>query len=201
MRKFPAPPLPPQVSWCPLKTIETRCLRCRRQKIKCNGSCPCDNCQRRKAVCTFEGEDTKILVTKKHLSELKRRNIELEKENNDLREQSSDNRGTAPSPGHVNQPCSPRIDMDSCNILLSPDPSSELSEPGLDGDDHNARMVNPLSTGSSKYVRDVVGRPRESCHCTTRANNQLMGCPRLSRTHLKLVTDNASPSSYLLFYS
>lgn len=165
---FPSPSLPE----C-LLTIETRCLRCRRQKIKCTGGCPCDNCKRRKAACTFEGEDTKILVTKKRLSELKRRTIELEKETNALREQLlGNNRCAEPSIDHVNQKRSPAIDTNSCNIPISPDSSSDLSEPGLDGDDHDhehdARMVNPLSTGSPRFITDIVGRPREFYHCTDR---------------------------------
>lgn len=155
-----------------LTTIGTRCLRCRRQKIKCTGGCPCDNCKRRKVTCTFDGEDTKILVTKKHLSELKWRTIELEKETNALREQlSANNRCTEPLIDHVSQKCLPAIDMNSYNtVLLSPNPSSDLSELGHDdGDDHDARMVNPLSTGSPRYIRDIVGRPRGFYYCTEKS--------------------------------
>lgn len=150
-----------------LLTTETRCMRCRRQKIKCKGGCPCDNCKRRNAACTFEGEDTKILVTKKHLSELKQRTVELEKETNVSQEQlAGNNRCAEPSIDHANQKRSPAIGMDSCSIPISPDSSSDLSEPSLDGDgDHDERMVNPLYTGSPRYIRDIVGRPGEFYYC------------------------------------
>lgn len=145
-----------------LLTIVTRCLRYRRQKIKCTGGCPRDNCKRRRAACTFEGEDTKILVTKKHLSELKWRTIELGKEINVLQEQlSGNNRCAEPSIDYVDPMRSPVIGTNSCNIILSPDPSSDMLEAGLDNDGHrhDARMVNPLSTGSPRYIRDIVGGP------------------------------------------
>lgn len=87
--------------------------------------------------------------------------------------------------------------MNSCNILLSPDPSFDLSEPGLDGDvhDNDTRMVNHLSTGSPRYITDIVGRPREFYHYIDRNMIKLMDYHRLSRTHVKLVTDNAAPPS------
>lgn len=40
------------------------CTRCRRQKIKCSGSQPCDGCNKRKLTCIFDDRDQKILVTR-----------------------------------------------------------------------------------------------------------------------------------------
>ncbi|KAJ5670670.1 Zn(II)2Cys6 transcription factor [Penicillium maclennaniae] len=38
------------------------CTRCRRQKIKCTGSQPCDGSTKRKLTCVFDGRDPKTLV-------------------------------------------------------------------------------------------------------------------------------------------
>ena len=40
------------------------CQRCRRQKIKCSGTQPCDTCSKRKQSCTFDNREQKILVTR-----------------------------------------------------------------------------------------------------------------------------------------
>ncbi|GLI82258.1 hypothetical protein PoHVEF18_010686 [Penicillium ochrochloron] len=46
------------------------CTRCRRQKIKCSGSQPCDGCNKRKLTCIFDDRDQKILVTRGYIDEL-----------------------------------------------------------------------------------------------------------------------------------
>ena len=45
------------------------CTRCRRQKIKCSGTQPCDGCNKRKLTCIFDDRDQKILVTRGYDSE------------------------------------------------------------------------------------------------------------------------------------
>ncbi|KAI0975083.1 Zn(II)2Cys6 transcription factor [Xylaria arbuscula] len=44
----------------------SRCERCRRQKVRCSGSRPCDTCRKRNLTCTFNFEDQKIMVTRRH---------------------------------------------------------------------------------------------------------------------------------------
>jgi hypothetical protein len=44
--------------------LSCSCQRCRRQKIKCSGSQPCNTCSRRKQSCKFDDRDQKILVTR-----------------------------------------------------------------------------------------------------------------------------------------
>ncbi|KAH8807875.1 Zn(II)2Cys6 transcription factor [Xylogone sp. PMI_703] len=53
--------------------METRsCTRCRRQKIKCSGSQPCNGCSKRNLTCTFDERDQKVLVSRGYIIDLQR---------------------------------------------------------------------------------------------------------------------------------
>ncbi|KAJ5335629.1 hypothetical protein N7452_008032 [Penicillium brevicompactum] len=47
----------------PRKRSSNVCVRCRRQKVKCSGSKPCDSCNKRNLTCTFNNMDQKVRVT------------------------------------------------------------------------------------------------------------------------------------------
>ncbi|TKW49897.1 Proline utilization trans-activator, partial [Colletotrichum tanaceti] len=55
------------------------CSRCRRQKIKCSGLHPCNNCTQRRLTCIFDERDNKVMVTQGYLSELQQKVARLER--------------------------------------------------------------------------------------------------------------------------
>ncbi|KAJ4214126.1 hypothetical protein NW759_010649 [Fusarium solani] len=55
------------------RKLHVACLRCRERKVRCSGSHPCANCQRRSTECVFEPEDRKVVVSENYLNELKRK--------------------------------------------------------------------------------------------------------------------------------
>ncbi|RJE18722.1 hypothetical protein PHISCL_08937 [Aspergillus sclerotialis] len=61
------------------KRSSNACQRCRRQKIKCSGTQPCDTCSKRKQSCTFDNREQKILVTRGFLEDLQRKVALLER--------------------------------------------------------------------------------------------------------------------------
>lgn len=45
-----------------------RCIRCRRQKIKCSGAAPCHTCQKRRLTCKFDDHRQKVLVDREYVT-------------------------------------------------------------------------------------------------------------------------------------
>lgn len=135
--------------------ILLRCDRCRHHKIKCSGYSPCTNCQHRKVSCVFAGEEAKVQITKRHLSELKRRNCEVERENLALQQHLS---GKGAS--NANE------ESTALNAVLDqPQPAPTFSPPDTASDDtqsvlENTEIRNLLSTGPPEFIRDVAGDPR-----------------------------------------
>ncbi|KAJ5235443.1 fungal-specific transcription factor domain-containing protein [Penicillium citrinum] len=136
------------------------CVRCRQHKIKCSGDSPCTNCQNRKASCAFAGEEAKIQITKRRLSELKRRKCELEKENLALQEQLS---GKQTTPNTLNEDVAGLHDgLDRGHPTLTfspPDSGCDDRRNGMD----NTEIKNSLSTGPPAFIRDIAGDPRTYC--------------------------------------
>ncbi|KAL3496051.1 hypothetical protein BJX62DRAFT_252420 [Aspergillus germanicus] len=149
------------------RRVVNACARCRQHKIKCSGDCPCTACIQRKVKCRFEGEETKVHITKKHLSELKRRNIELEKENRALHQQLASSHinavaaGATPAPDPVSIRHSPINQTVVHNPLPSP---VDVSDVTTGQEDESPAMVNPLSCGPPRYITDTAGRPHYLGH-------------------------------------
>ncbi|KAK4613741.1 Proline utilization trans-activator [Fulvia fulva] len=55
------------------KRAPNACTRCRKQKIKCSGNVPCEQCSRRNVNCAFDDKQHKILVSQTYIAELERR--------------------------------------------------------------------------------------------------------------------------------
>ncbi|KAL3457668.1 hypothetical protein BJX64DRAFT_302444 [Aspergillus heterothallicus] len=53
-----------------LKRTSNACIACRQSKIKCTGSDPCANCQRRRIECRFLETVSKVMVPERYLREL-----------------------------------------------------------------------------------------------------------------------------------
>ncbi|BCS01740.1 Zn(II)2Cys6 transcription factor [Aspergillus luchuensis] len=130
------------------KRVVNACSRCRQHKIKCSGICPCNNCLQRKVNCKFEGEEAKVYITKKHLSELKQRNLELEERNGALQQQLSAYAKLTPN---MLENLSPPTETES--------PLGMVDEPrdSIQGDE--AALINTLACGPPKYITDGAGRP------------------------------------------
>ncbi|KAJ5414394.1 hypothetical protein N7509_001021 [Penicillium cosmopolitanum] len=47
--------------------VSKACKRCRDQKIRCTGSNPCDQCNKRNSACDFESPSQKVLVTRRRV--------------------------------------------------------------------------------------------------------------------------------------
>ncbi|KAL4925240.1 Zn(II)2Cys6 transcription factor [Aspergillus undulatus] len=135
------------------RRVVNACTRCRQHKIKCSGDSPCTTCVLRKVRCKFEGEETKVHITKKHFSALKRRNLQLEEENRVLQQRLA----ALPCVVPADSDCSPTSPVSH----VSADEAGALPA-GLDDDD--SPMVNPLSCGPPKYITDMAGRPHYLGH-------------------------------------
>ncbi|KAL4911718.1 fungal-specific transcription factor domain-containing protein [Aspergillus aurantiobrunneus] len=133
------------------RRVVNACSRCRQQKIKCSGDCPCSNCLQRKTKCRFDGEESKVHITKKHFSELKRRALELEEENRALQQKLSERVQTDAAP------CSEQTSPVHVSV-----PERAFSYPS--GEEDDTKMVNPLSCGPPKYISDSAGRPHYLGH-------------------------------------
>ncbi|KPA35279.1 transcription factor, partial [Fusarium langsethiae] len=117
-----------------LRRSNVACLQCRERKVRCSGTCPCNNCTRRSTECVFYQDDRKVLVSENQLNELKRK-----------AEEWDDMYGPAKK--------TPRPSGSS-------DAHTAESELELTADDALPRMTNPLVTPSSKFVVDIQGRKR-----------------------------------------
>ncbi|KAL4950991.1 Zn(II)2Cys6 transcription factor [Aspergillus filifer] len=130
------------------RRVVNACSRCRQHKIKCSGDCPCSNCLQRNVQCRFEGEEAKVHITKKHFSELKRRNLELQHENRVLQQQLSSRKEGSPNYQGFQ------------SGIVTP-----VTDPIASGDGDNEespRMMNPLSCGPPKYITNGAGRPHHT---------------------------------------
>ncbi|KAJ5731592.1 uncharacterized protein N7483_006100 [Penicillium malachiteum] len=127
------------------------CTRCRRQKIKCSGSQPCDSCNKRKLTCIFDDRDQKILVTRGYLEELEQKIALLQKNDREpipLSPEYQEDRSPH-SNGHndaseLSQP-SPLDEKDDSHI------QQELEDPA-------SSLTNPLSTGPPAFMSAENGR-------------------------------------------
>ncbi|KAJ5092575.1 hypothetical protein NUU61_007445 [Penicillium alfredii] len=120
------------------------CTRCRRQKIKCSGTQPCDGCTKRKLTCVFDDSEQKILVTKGYLAELEQKLASIQQnEKSDPCPLSPDDLDDR-SPGIFSQP------------KIHRDVPDNASEPELD--DAASSLKNPLSSGPPAFMSAANGR-------------------------------------------
>ncbi|RKL12005.1 hypothetical protein BFJ68_g8126 [Fusarium oxysporum] len=60
------------------KRVPKACVRCRDQKIRCSGSQPCQQCDKRGSVCQFDDESRKVVVSRGYINRLQERLAALE---------------------------------------------------------------------------------------------------------------------------
>ncbi|KAI5926861.1 hypothetical protein F4810DRAFT_492398 [Camillea tinctor] len=177
------------------KRSSNACTRCRKQKIKCSGSPPCETCSKRNRVCVFDERDNKIIVTQGYISDLQSKIALLER----------NQAGSESSPTLVE---STRDDSDKGfnntiqvapeNSLLSENAaqgrsrrsaSSELMSESMDED-----ITNPLAASPSTYMAATNGR---TFYLGTSSNWSFSG--RVLRVVHEHVYQRPLPASYLLF--
>ncbi|CEI70189.1 hypothetical protein FVEN_g1282 [Fusarium venenatum] len=64
------------------KRAPKACVRCRDQKIKCSGSQPCQQCDKRGLPCRFDDESRKVVVSRGYINNLQERLALLERKAN-----------------------------------------------------------------------------------------------------------------------
>ncbi|KAJ5263252.1 hypothetical protein N7478_010857 [Penicillium angulare] len=127
------------------------CTRCRRQKIKCSGSQPCDSCNKRKLTCVFDDRDQKILITRGYLDELQQKIARLSR--NDPGEA-----GTVSPEYHEERSPDSKDNIDTAEITrLSPE-EKEHAELHQELEDPASGLTNPLSTGPPAFMSAENGR-------------------------------------------
>ncbi|KAL3474891.1 fungal-specific transcription factor domain-containing protein [Aspergillus californicus] len=144
------------------RRVVNACARCRQHKIKCTGDCPCSSCIQRKVKCRFEGEEAKIQITKKRLSELKRRNCELEKENRALQDRLLERSSGLASPVDATHNANASVVLSPADGLGGLDRHEHGHE--HEDEDDDTSMVNPLSCGPPRYITDMAGHPHYLGH-------------------------------------
>ncbi|OJJ59112.1 hypothetical protein ASPSYDRAFT_89830 [Aspergillus sydowii CBS 593.65] len=151
------------------RRVVNACARCRQHKIKCSGDSPCSNCRQRKVRCKFEGEESKVHITKKHFSGLKLRNRELEEENRALQQRLEAHlNAISPVPVGSSSPGpTPPLNHPSVPSAVSSMKPAGDGQDQADEDDGSSTMVNPLSCGPPKYITDTAGRPHYLGHTSS----------------------------------
>ncbi|KAJ5110164.1 hypothetical protein N7532_002809 [Penicillium argentinense] len=126
------------------------CTRCRRQKIKCSGSQPCDGCNKRKLTCIFDDRDQKILVTRGYIDELHHK-IEL-------LQQSGERIDPVPLSPDYAEDRSPNLKEDSPQLSRSSPQEHEDPQIHNEIEDPASGLTNPLSTGPPAFMSADNGR-------------------------------------------
>ncbi|OTA61629.1 Zn(II)2Cys6 transcription factor [Hypoxylon sp. EC38] len=117
------------------------CVRCRRQKIRCTGSNPCDACSKRKLSCQFNDSDQKVMVTRGYLEHLQRKSKGNSWERDGVQGSDSEPESINPSSHSSRQR---RIDGQRPETRPEPDEAIALT--------------NPLSAGQSTFMPGPNGR-------------------------------------------
>ncbi|KAJ5834501.1 hypothetical protein N7447_000527 [Penicillium robsamsonii] len=135
------------------KRSSNACVRCRRQKIKCSGSLPCDGCNKRcvkvlKLSCIFNDRDQKILVTRGYILELQQKIARIE--------QNEKGHASPYSSTFEAQPIDPK-DREHVPTLESTRTPGDHDEP-QDLDALDSELANPLSSGPPAFMSAANGR-------------------------------------------
>ncbi|KAF4916364.1 putative transcriptional regulatory protein [Colletotrichum viniferum] len=122
------------------KRSSNACVRCRRQKIKCSGSQPCDACGKRKQSCTFDERDQRIVVTRGYIIDLQQRIERWERSKS------------------TNEPARDSIEGGQAADKVESGSESDDARPKPPMDPVASTLINPLSTGQSEFMTAPTGR-------------------------------------------
>ncbi|WZH42385.1 Zn2-C6 fungal-type domain-containing protein [Fusarium acuminatum] len=140
------------------KRVPKACVRCRDQKIRCSGSQPCQQCDKRGLTCRFDDESRKVVVSRGYINRLQEKLASLESKAN----QQTLLDTTA------GQSESERIALsgDSHDISgLTIKPSASISPYGPAETQHEqtsseakAPLINPLAFHTYDFVPGITGQ-------------------------------------------
>ncbi|KAJ5551501.1 hypothetical protein N7461_006199 [Penicillium sp. DV-2018c] len=130
------------------KRSSNACVRCRRQKIKCSGSQPCDGCSKRKVSCVFNDRDQKILVTRGYILELQQKIARME--------QNEKGQASPFSSDFDTQVIDPKDREDGPALERMDTPEDHDESLGLE--DSDSGLDNPLSNSPPTFMSMANGR-------------------------------------------
>ncbi|KIV87188.1 hypothetical protein, variant 1 [Exophiala sideris] len=153
------------------KRAPKACRRCRRQKIRCTGSRPCEPCTRRDLSCQFDDHAQKILVTRGYISDLENRISSFERRRHGVVASPSIADGAEGFDGNLDQ----EVEANDVTANINPheldiDPPQQaertapVTRPSPRQEEHSRSssetpLMNPLAHGSNSYFLDTSGRP------------------------------------------
>ncbi|CAJ0555221.1 Ff.00g052860.m01.CDS01 [Fusarium sp. VM40] len=143
------------------KRVPKACVRCRDQKIRCSGSQPCQQCDKRGLTCRFDDESRKVVVSRGYINRLQEKLASLENKAN----QQTLIDATA---GQSESPEFERIALSGDNHDISGltiKPSASISPYGpaetqhqQTGSEAKAPLINPLAFHTYDFVPGITGQ-------------------------------------------
>ncbi|KAI1090359.1 fungal-specific transcription factor domain-containing protein [Rostrohypoxylon terebratum] len=132
-----------------------RCKRCHDQKIKCSGSHPCEQCNKRGLQCQFDEESEKVIITRRYLEELQTKLASHEKKtiSNVSPGAISEQTDTSPS----SQLEHPEQDRE-CGITSQSIIICDPADPYNIGHTGGAPLTNPLAFRASNWLPSPGGQ-------------------------------------------
>ncbi|KAG8670219.1 hypothetical protein FPOAC1_009624 [Fusarium poae] len=127
------------------------CVRCRDQKIKCSGSQPCQQCDKRGLPCRFDDESRKVVVSRGYINNLQERLALLERKSN-----QQDVAGLSRSPElgeaiHVSRAINDIPDLVKVPSSISPYTTAHTQSLQSNGQGQ-APLINPLAFHTYDFV-------------------------------------------------
>ncbi|KAL3595243.1 hypothetical protein FPOAC2_09566 [Fusarium poae] len=133
------------------KRTPKACVRCRDQKIKCSGSQPCQQCDKRGLPCRFDDESRKVVVSRGYINNLQERLALLERKSN-----QQDVAGLSRSPElgeaiHVSRAINDIPDLVKVPSSISPYTTAHTQSLQSNGQGQ-APLINPLAFHTYDFV-------------------------------------------------
>ncbi|KAI1051995.1 hypothetical protein LB506_003620 [Fusarium annulatum] len=138
------------------------CVRCRDQKIRCSGSQPCQQCDKRGSVCQFDDESRKVVVSRGYINRLQERLAALESKSEERslieattgRSRSTDLSGRIPLSTENNEIPEQAI---KTSASISPYGTGEAQDQRQLNGEGKAPLTNPLAFHTYDFVPSVTG--------------------------------------------
>ncbi|OQV04959.1 Fungal Zn2-Cys6 binuclear cluster domain-containing protein [Cladophialophora immunda] len=188
------------------KRAPKACRRCRRQKIRCTGSRPCEACAKRKLTCHFDDHAQKILVTRGYINDLEKRVASFERQSRgDIGapgisdEQATPEETLEPEENDEDDNISDSVGRQNLSATYQPEasypqsPSRPPEEPRSLRGSPGASLMNPLVLGFPSYFPDTSGRP---IYLGT-SSNWSFGRRVLAMTHERVMRAPLPPDNLL----
>ncbi|QPC62560.1 hypothetical protein HYE67_004791 [Fusarium culmorum] len=133
------------------KRAPKACVRCRDQKIKCSGSQPCQQCDKRGLSCRFDDESRKVVVSRGYINSLQERLASLERKAN----QQATGQSRSPELDESIQVSDPNSNIPDLVVKASASISPYASA-HAQSHQHNAQgnapLINPLAFHTYDFV-------------------------------------------------